>query len=49
MMEIPQQQRPKKKDWALIVKEGDEDLLFLEQQMQITRAVVTEAQSHIKD
>lgn len=42
-------EKPKMKPWKDIAEDCRNDLLVMEQTMEITRAILTEAESHIKD
>ena len=42
-------EKPKKRPWQEIAEDCRNDLLLAEQNMQLTRAILTEAESHIKN
>ena len=42
-------EKPKMKPWKDVAEDCRNDLLVMEQTMEITRAILTEAESHIKD
>lgn len=44
-----EQQKPKMKSWKDIADGCRNDLLLMEQNMAITRAILTEAELHVKN